>query len=78
MIEITKEFADKVCKELGAVGIILIVTDSQIPCPDSRAGLKCEHSHEVASFISNMSNGGVVDIVEHVLEVMNNQHGKNN
>lgn len=47
MINVPDNYLEKVAKELGAVGVFLIVSDSQIPCPDVRSGGKCEHPHYV-------------------------------
>lgn len=37
----------EIAKRFGAVGIFVIISDSQLPCPDTRAGEQCHHAHQV-------------------------------
>ena len=55
MKDITREYLEKMKKELNCVGIFLIISDSELPCPDSRAGEDCPHGHEVTSALDGMS-----------------------
>lgn len=62
MKDVTNEYLQKICTELNCRGIILIVTDSYIPCPDSLAGEPCQHTHLMASGINGLSGAAVMTL----------------
>lgn len=64
MKDITTEYLDKIKKDLNCVSIILIIGNSEIPCPDARSGTKCEHQHEISSAIDSMSIVGAISVFQ--------------
>lgn len=63
--EISLDYLEKIKEDLNCVGILLIVTDSFMPCPDSLAGEECAHGgHQVSSAIHGMSAGAVMQLAE--------------
>lgn len=67
MGDITPAYLDKIKAELNCVGVILIISDSQMPCPDSRAGEDCPHGHEIGSGIDGFSPMAAMAIMADVL-----------
>lgn len=67
MKKITKEYADKIKEELNCVGIILIITDSQMPCPDILSGQECKDGHEISSYIGGLSAETVIELTTKAL-----------
>lgn len=61
--EINSEVLEKIKKELNCVGLMIIATDSQIPCPDTRAGEECTHPHEVTLAVDNLSIAACISII---------------
>jgi hypothetical protein len=53
----------------GAVGIALVLSDSQLPCPDSRAGVKCPHPHNFVVDTYGIS-------IQYAVEALTHDNGK--
>lgn len=69
MNPITQEYLDKIKKDLNCVGILIITTDSFMPCPDSLAGEECAHrGHKVNSVIHGMSAGAVMQLAHEAVQ----------
>ena len=69
MRTITPEYLEQIKKDLNCVGILIITTDSFMPCPDSLAGEECAHGgHEVNSVIHGMSAGAVMQLAHEAVQ----------
>lgn len=65
MKKITQEYVNQIKEELGAHGILILATDSQLPCPDVRSGEKaCKHGHEITMSIDGLSPFVIMHILE--------------
>lgn len=72
MRKISTELLNQIREEIGCVGLLVLATDSMIPCPDHLAGEECEHGHEVALAINNLSPFAIMTILSQEFE---NNHG---
>lgn len=63
MKKITKEIMEDIKEKLGCVGLLIIATDSKIPCPDILSGVPCAEPHEICVGVNNITSEACIAIV---------------
>lgn len=61
--ESRQRLLELVREETGAEGVLVITTDSFLPCPDSLSGIKCVHPHSVELAVDGISPLPAIEVI---------------
>lgn len=57
------EILDKIKELTGAVGVFLVIADTQMPCADVRAGEDCRGKHHVLMGAHNVHPVAIIEVI---------------
>lgn len=63
MKKITQEYLNQIKKDLDCVGVFIAISECQLPCPDTRAGIKCEGGHALDVAGDGISRAVITDVL---------------
>lgn len=57
------EILNKIKEMTGAVGVFLVIADTQMPCADVRAGEDCRGKHSVLMGAHNVNPVAIIEVI---------------